>query len=39
MCSIKTRERESQCWDAAAASGGQQRDAGGVGMDRDPPAN
>lgn len=31
MCSIKTRERKFQCWDAATASGDQQRDAGVLG--------
>lgn len=30
-CSIKTRDRESQCWDAAVASGDQRRDAGVLG--------
>lgn len=30
-CSIKTRDTESQCWDAAMASGDQQRKAGVLG--------
>lgn len=30
-CSIETRDRESQCWDAAVASGDQWRDAGVLG--------